>query len=271
MSGDTGAWSTMKVARARHHVMEFDARVAMWASAGNVEPIPTIADDRLSFELRLKVTNAPPLSEWALIVGDAIHNLRSALDVFVWSNADLASLTEREQRALMWPVVTDPAIWPSAASTKLKSLPDAVVKAIAECQAFQRPEDQRLHDGLLLLNQLDIQDKHRLALSARTELLHVDSEHAIEFEDDAAAIRNGAPDTTVTPVPPEDGLVLLVHRTKEPIVRVNGKFVLTYRLMLDVGDGEIPIGELIDGLAQNVLQALAHASTAASNGTSQSA
>jgi hypothetical protein len=141
------------------------------------------------------------------------------------------------------------------------------VQAIAECQAFKRPEDQRLHDGLLLLNRLDIQDKHRLALSARTELLHVDSEHSIEFEDDEAAVRNGSPDTTVTPVPPEDGLVLLVHRTTEPIVRVKGKFILTYRLMLDTGDGEIAVSELINGLAQHVMQALAHAGVAAGNGS----
>lgn len=53
----------------------------------------SIAEDRMSFEVRLAMEYAAPLGEWALIIGDSVHDIRAALDVHVWSICDTESST----------------------------------------------------------------------------------------------------------------------------------------------------------------------------------
>jgi hypothetical protein len=82
------AWSLAKVGPGRQHGMELVSRIAGWTAVANPHTLASIADDRLSWDIRLSEFDPPPLSEWALILGDGIHNLRSALDVLVWAYAD---------------------------------------------------------------------------------------------------------------------------------------------------------------------------------------
>ena len=101
-------WAGAKIARAQQHRHDLVGRIAAWAGTSQPHPDASIAEDRLSYEVRVRMRHSPPLEEWSLILGDALHNLRSALDVLVWSLADPASLSGAQQRRVMWPVVVDP-------------------------------------------------------------------------------------------------------------------------------------------------------------------
>jgi hypothetical protein len=74
----------------------------------NVEPEPTDQPDRIAY--RLHITKPIPLAI-PLIVGDILHNLRSALDSLVYEMVRRGldrQLTDAEERACQFPISPDP-------------------------------------------------------------------------------------------------------------------------------------------------------------------
>lgn len=255
-------WAGAKIARAQQHRHDLVGRIAAWAGTSSPHFDASIADDRLSYEVRVRMRHSPPLEEWSLILGDALHNLRSALDVLVWSLAETETLSDGKQRRVMWPVVVNPEKWADAASSSLASVPAEVVDRIGQCQPFNRPETERDHDGLLLLHKLDIIDKHRLSLSARVQPTRAAIKHSVEFYDEAAAARNVPPD-----VPPDvtivgealvDGATVMRGHTVDPIKKIKGVFNLSFQTGLFIDDNFTGVLDLLDGLSSHVTQALQH-------------
>ena len=73
-----------KIKRAEHHVSELKAAIDRWGTAENKNS-PFVVEhqpDRGQMVLRHGEV-APNDPDWALIVGDIVHNLRSALDHLV--------------------------------------------------------------------------------------------------------------------------------------------------------------------------------------------
>jgi hypothetical protein len=259
-------WAGAKIARAQQHRHDLVGRFAAWAGTSRPHPEASIADDRLSYEVRVRMRHAPPLEEWSLILGDALHNLRSALDVLVWALAEPASLSEAQRRRVMWPVVVDPKKWADAASRSLASVPADVVTRIGQCQPFNRPEPERDRDGLLILHQLDITDKHKLSLSAKAQATNAAVEHSVEFHDEAAAARNVPPDVTiVSEAPALDGSTIWSGRTTDPIKKIEGKLDLTYQVGVSVGGNFTGVVDLLDGLSGNVMQAVEYVTSSTGN------
>ena len=73
-----------KVERARHHIEEADGAIREFLSRRPYRFIVE-ADEDPSYK-RIVLTDAEPIpSTFSPIIGDAIHNLRSALDHVAWS------------------------------------------------------------------------------------------------------------------------------------------------------------------------------------------
>jgi hypothetical protein len=68
-TSDVSAWPKMKVARAIQHKMDPESRVALWASGRPLILEKIFLDNRLRWQTRVKVLTAPPILEWALILG----------------------------------------------------------------------------------------------------------------------------------------------------------------------------------------------------------
>ncbi|MBO1768248.1 hypothetical protein [Allobranchiibius sp. GilTou38] len=251
-------WADAKLARAQQHRHDLVGRIAAWAGTSPPKYDGNIADDRLSYEVRVQMRHSPPLEEWSLILGDALHNLRSALDVLVWSLAEVETLSGKEQKRLMWPVVVERESWVDAAARSLPAVPADVVARIEECQPFNWPESQREQDGLLLLHRLDIQDKHRLSLAAQVEPTRTEIQQSVEFHDGAAAARNAPPDMTIVDQALVNGATLLRGRTVDPIKRIGGTFNLTFQTGLSIDGNFVGALELLDGLSSHVTQVLQH-------------
>src|SRR3954452_1429230 len=86
-AGSPGRWAGAKVDRATAHYADLKARIDAWFASDPYRLESVIADDRCNWTLYLRVDRPPRLVEWATILGDCLHNLRSALDAAVWELA----------------------------------------------------------------------------------------------------------------------------------------------------------------------------------------
>lgn len=109
--------------------------------------------------VQIRVKTQPPL-RWSTIVGDAVHNLRSSLDYFVY---DLArrDTGKARPRGTQFPIIaTDAADYRRAASAGVQMLEPRHRRIIRQLQPYQH-DDPGTHP-LAILNQLSNADKHRL-------------------------------------------------------------------------------------------------------------
>jgi hypothetical protein len=100
----------LKLDRASHHLDSLDAKVRDWRQRYPYDYILEI--DRESDEELVKITLIEPLpAEFRLIIGDCLHNLRSALDNLVYELAlvhiGVDPLPERRARVLEFPIFGD--------------------------------------------------------------------------------------------------------------------------------------------------------------------
>jgi hypothetical protein len=92
---------------------------------------------------------------WALLAGEAIQNLRAAIDHLVYEKSGGRSSTS-------FPIFTDRREYEERAPGRLKGGPEEVRTQIAEFQPFRfMPEDSR-HHPLAQLSSLSNRDKHRV-------------------------------------------------------------------------------------------------------------
>jgi hypothetical protein len=244
-----------KIGRSRRHTHDLLGAIAQWTTSLNVQQDVEIAADRLSWILRLDCEPGPPLREWALIAGDAIHNARAALDVAVYELGNGDTLTSPQQKAVAFPIVTDADEWPKAAK-RLSMLPADLLERIRMVQPFQRPEAERTKDVLPDLHTLDIADKHRLPLTAVARPASLEHAFMIEFEDNAKT--EGPPDVTFYEPELAPRAVLLEGRSVDRIEQVNGRVDLSFTVCIDVpGRGPTGAQEILDSAALYARQVIA--------------
>lgn len=245
-----------KIARSKQHTHELLGSFTSWTITNvPAKTVQRIAEDRLSWTVHLGEFPDPPFLWWSLIAGDAIHNLRTALDVAVYELGDAKSLAAKEQERVTFPLVTDPDRWVDAAQ-RLAVLPTKLVERIENVQPFQRPEGERETDALRVLHLLDIADKHRLPLAATTVPQQV--EHSFEVEFEVEPEPGVDPDVTVHIPTLTAGALLVDQRTTERIVKVRGQMGLQFQLSLDLpGVGPVGVTDYLENTGQYVWQVVA--------------
>lgn len=153
-----------KLLRAKTHLDDLQARIDPYL-ANAYDLRPEIDREDGLFLSRLVVAEPIPV-EWSLIVGDAVHNMRSALDQAVCRLAectgaevtndhkfpirDTEPLTERARRR-----------W----DAQLEGVPDLAVEIIRRSQPFAGPQESPDQHALAALRELSNEDKHRVILS----------------------------------------------------------------------------------------------------------
>ncbi|WP_128145625.1 hypothetical protein [Nocardia africana] len=110
---------------------------------------------------KLRVTVSEPIpTEWPLIIGDLLTNLRAALDHALYGHVTAAhTLSPTAERSLQYPILTNHEKWPTV-STKLAAWCDPrVLGAIEATQPFKStaPDEH----PLAVMNGLVNSDKHR--------------------------------------------------------------------------------------------------------------
>jgi hypothetical protein len=162
-NGDPFEWSDSKLSHAGDIAEEIARQALEWQESGGIvgylapDPAGTTSRD---FEVRVSIARAPNFVELALLFGDFLHNLRSALDAFVWNLATLDGAEPSHPHRVQFPIYDRKSSWPAAASN-LSTVPIEVLEFIESTQPFtQEPSESRRHQ-LALLATLSNGDKHR--------------------------------------------------------------------------------------------------------------
>jgi hypothetical protein len=118
----------------------------------------------------------PPL-EWATIVGDVVHNLRSSLDHLVYELSFLGTRGEPGDKTA-FPCLLTRKSWNSndTQNAKLKGVLERHKRMLYRAQPFYRRRDDvptdvfdlRRHNALWVLQELSNDDKHRMLLPVTT-------------------------------------------------------------------------------------------------------
>lgn len=167
------SWLT-KLDRAEHHIVELRSEVDFFLAPDSVAVEYELQDGGRRLVARLRVSQPVP-DHWAAIIGDAVHNVRSALDHLAFHLARSgkgSDLTEAEARGVQFPITKTAGEFQAQIGQKLFSVTQPAVGAIETLQPFWSVDQttglssaERLAaiDGhsLAVLNRLSNLDKHR--------------------------------------------------------------------------------------------------------------
>ena len=158
----SSAWA--KFHRAEEHINTFEAEAAAWL---NLKPYRVTIEHNVDFSCywaTIQTIHIPNLERWSLVIGDAVHNLRCALDHLVYAIAIFRTQMNPPPRKKKWffPIRYDVASFQSALTDhKIAKLGTAVCKEIERFQPYNRRHDT-LPPLLGILRIFDDSDKHRL-------------------------------------------------------------------------------------------------------------
>ena len=152
----------LKFARAAHLANELRGRIDEWAAAETLLARIHVIDEH-TFEFRAVVKREPPIDEWALILGDALHNLRSAFDNVVWSLATLDGARPKTPTQVTFPMSASRLDW----EKRLKVLESVPVDYLARLERLQPWFEGGIRNDNMfwLLHKFDIVDKHQGLIS----------------------------------------------------------------------------------------------------------
>jgi hypothetical protein len=220
----------LKVKRAREHIADLDRRIHLFFT-GPPNPYPLIREiETHTGDLVIKLDRCEPVPEdLPLVIGDALQNLRTALDHLVWQLVLSNGGTPGTQTA--FPITKNAQQYKSVAPGKTKGVTPEAAKMIDAFRPYGGGNEVLF--GLHLLNN---SDKHRLLLICGAAHLST----AFQFQ------LSPTPQCLAMPVPYHQTYPLKEGRELYRIPKdVDGTFdqnpEFTFRLAF--GDGEAMGGE----------------------------
>lgn len=220
-------------------------------NSGGVSLEYKISEDRLSYEVLLRINNSPDIDEWAHKTGNILHNLRSSLDNLIETlGAVPGSQVPRRPNMVHFPIAKTRAEWKSEKS-RVSHLKMKYFNRIRDVQPFNRVENggKLDDDGLLLLSILDNSSKHKIQLEAKVQLSSMNLDSAVKYDNDEEASKSVPPNIEIRNVTFKTGEVLMIHRGGK-IAKLEGKNTATFDIYL-VHDGkDYKLADLIANLAQ---------------------
>ncbi len=117
-------------------------------------------------EYRCFALEREPMPEhWPLLAGEAIQNLRSSLDHFVFAASGGADRTQ-------FPIFTDPLKYGRKASAMLSGIPAATRESIERQQPYHEAPEAPTMAALEQLRSLSNLDKHRVLTTVASAVIH---------------------------------------------------------------------------------------------------
>lgn len=201
--------------------------------------------------VRVQILDTPPM-RWGALIGDAIHNLRSALDLLVWQLVLHNGSTPGKKNS--FPVFDHENDFLSGYAAQLNGTAASVAQRIKGIAPFEKG-----NATLWLLHRLDITDKHRVLLPAYSSVgttiidMSVGIRGAAEWTKDVPPMPIGLNWATPS-CPVRDGEELWrVRADALDKVDLNPQFTFTVALApgtpVKLGT---PVVELLDGFSKEV-------------------
>lgn len=237
---------SVKLDRAREHLEALDAELIAFFEANPYGTFSKFNPHTGEHSLRLR-ERAKPQPRWGVIVGDFIHNARSALDHVAWKLVEHGPCglpsDEETRRRISYPVAFRQAQLRN--SVTYQRVAQDVRDVLEESQPYQRPRRPEMHP-LAVLNDLWNFDKHRFLHPHWVKSADEDPEIAVEglgplpglwadwavgavLEDGAEVLRFRIPPHRIGTYDAAWG----VHIWQEPSVKMQGQ------LPVDVAFGKV--------------------------------
>ncbi|MER9079950.1 hypothetical protein [Mesorhizobium sp. M0895] len=149
----------IKVERAYRHISELEAELRQFRERKPyhvfIEHDASAGMNHICYEVRETIP-----ASWGAIIGDAIHNLRSALDLLVNDLVAMHGVVKRGHAR--FPIFADDAAWTSSIK-RIKGVSPAVQDTLQRLQPY-KTGNRSLRD----MHEIDIADKHQLLVPAVT-------------------------------------------------------------------------------------------------------
>lgn len=123
----------VKQRQAGEHISRFSAAADDYVARANLGLRYDIDPDVGTVGVRLHADSEPPLALGA-IIGDVLHNLRSALDSVAWETCQRAGMSVNQESRVYFPIGTDSARWPALAA---RHLPNVSAEHLQVFERFQ--------------------------------------------------------------------------------------------------------------------------------------
>ena len=146
-----------KVARAEYHINDLNGKIEAYFADSPMKVVKRFDPETGIFSIATK-TDKPIPDEFAVIIGDAVHNLRAALDMGYF--AIISRFTDREDN-IQYP------LWALGGNRKesvlgrrlIQLAPKDVLAAVERSEPYPGGKNH-----IYELDALDVRDKHRLAI-----------------------------------------------------------------------------------------------------------
>ena len=254
----------LKLRRADYHLREFRKGFDEWLA---LKPYYVEAHQQPeSDEVVLigRVRNTPPAIEWGVMIGDVIHNLRSALDSLVWTFSVWKSgpapsdpLPRNDPwRKIKFPIVQESGQWQSAVKGCLWAVDPSLLAEFKGSQPFVTGKHAPEREPLTVLHELWNIDKHRHP-NLTSAFVEIKSIAGYTPEDAAFSVVSLKP-----PGPFEDGAELariVWAGLGTPAEKVNMQAYAVFDVSFDQGPpayGE-PLFPMLERLCEEVAQIMA--------------
>ncbi len=244
----------LKLARADFQIRSLTDQISSWISSNPTTARCELSEGRLGFRLIVQdfAENAP-IDHWGLLIGECVHNLRSAIDNLAFALSRLRHDPPSKPSAIAFPIYQDRSMFEKSGRAKLDQMPDTARELIELVQPFQRDGSEEMstpdRDALILLQWLSNADKHRVpsvVLIAPTEMSH-SGKVTFYSEEDAKA--NVPPDTPVWLGPLQPGVVLMEYKTNRPIKSVRGDYSVIAVVSVETIHQTAPVVEVLRALS----------------------
>jgi hypothetical protein len=136
-----------------------------WGDRNPFRIVRQVNADGSMHEFRIRMEVQPDTLRWALLLGDALHNMRCALDHIIYALAIRQTGQDPPPKAsrLMYPICSSLEVWNSKTiQGRIASLNEPTRAAIEKTQPYNRLKAGQRFTPLWWLGQLNDIDKHRL-------------------------------------------------------------------------------------------------------------
>jgi hypothetical protein len=246
----------LKIARARLHAQSLIDSLRDW----HKNPLTAhgeISDDRRTYKLVLdEFAVVPPIELWAMVIGDCVHNLRSALDNLCFSAARLKCDPPPDPIGIQFPICDMEAVYRDRAPRTLLQLPDEAAKLLEHFQPFQSGEPEAIkRHSLLVLQHLSNQDKHRIPQVALLRVAQHDHQQTLQFESEAEATAwvSEPPEIVIEGGPVWGGSALMTVKSNRPAGKIHGRLSLEAVPAIDTVIGLEPAVATLEALGMQVM------------------
>lgn len=146
----------IKIERAKKHFSDLETAIHSFELRWPYT-IKTETDSNTGNEINKFYLNKPIPGEWGAILGDCIHNLRSALDLLAVELVRAGGGVPGDYTA--FPIGSDRTYFESSGITRLNGATAEAIKLVRRLKPYYRG-----CDALWRLHRLDIADKHQLLI-----------------------------------------------------------------------------------------------------------